>query len=110
MAALLSSCDSQRWRTVGLMTGWYVLATICEIVGRVADGWQWLKYVSLLTAYAPEAMVSRSNEAWSVLTYQDGSISGLGLGGCSLLLLAIGLSCYLAGAVIFNRRELPAPI
>src|SRR6478672_9047381 len=54
MTALFSSWDSQRWRTVGLMTGWYVLATICEIVGRVADGWQWLRYASFLTAYVPE--------------------------------------------------------
>src|SRR5262249_46029628 len=80
MTALLSSWDSQRWRTVGLMTGWYVLATICEIIGRVADGWQWLRYASFLTAYAPEAMVARPDEAWSVLAYQDGSVIGLGLG------------------------------
>lgn len=110
MAALFSSCDSQRWRTVGLMTGWYVLATICEIVGRVADGWQWLKYASFLTVYTPEAMVARPEEAWSVLAYKDQSLIGLGLGGGSLLLLTIGLLCYVAGAVIFNRRELPAPI
>lgn len=110
MTALLSSWDSQRWRTVGLMTGWYVLATICEIVGRLADGWQWLRYASFLTAYAPEPMVARPSEAWSIFAYQDGAVTGLGLGGGSLVLLAIGLLCYLAGAVIFNRRELPAPI
>jgi len=110
MAGLFSSCDSQRWRTVGLMTGWYVLATICEIVGRIADGWQWLQYASFLRAYVPEAMVARPDEAWSVLAYRDGSLVGLGLGGGSLLLLALGLLCYLAGAIIFSRRELPAPI
>src|SRR5262245_23616701 len=110
MTALVSSWGSQRWHTIGLMTGWYVLATICEIVGRAADGWQWLRYASFLTAYAPQAMVARAQDAWSILAYQDGSLVGLGLGGGSLLLLVLGLLCYVAGAFIFNRRELPAPI
>ena len=110
VAALVSSWDSQRWRTVGLLGAWYVVSMILEIVSRMVDGWEWVKYFSFMTAYSPQQMAAYPGEAWNLLAYHDGSVVGIGLGGQQLVLLAIGLLRYVAGAVIFNRREIPAPI
>jgi ABC-2 type transport system permease protein len=110
MSALASSWGSQRWRTVGLVGTWYVLSTLLTLAGRIADGWQWMGYASFLRAYKPQSMVARPDEAWSLWVYQDGSVVDLGLGGQQLLLLGLGLLCYATGAVIFSRREIPAPL
>ena len=110
ISALASSWGSQRSRTIGLMGGVYIVATVMAIVGRMSDGWQWMRYFTFMSAYEPQAMVARPSEAWNVLAYDDGKLAGIGLGGRILVLLAMGLVCYLAGGLIFNRREIPAPL
>ncbi len=110
MSALASSWGSQRWRTVGLMGAWYALCTLLTVVGPFADRWQWISYISFMSAYKPLSMVARPDEAWSLLAHQDGTIAGVGLGGLQLVLLGVGILCYVAGAIIFSRREIPAPL
>jgi hypothetical protein len=60
-------------------------------------------------AYEPQVMVARPDGAWSFVEYQD-ELIGLGSGGRQLVLLGLGLVSYLAGAVVFSRREIPAPL
>jgi ABC-2 type transport system permease protein len=110
IAALASSWGNQRGRTIGLLGGVYALATVFAVVGRMGDGWQVLRYFSFLSAYEPQAIVARPAEAWQLLTYENGALAGIGLGGRQLVLVAVGLVCYAAGGVIFNRREIPAPL
>lgn len=110
MTALVSSFDSVRWRTIGLMAGWYVFSTVLAVVSQISDRWSWLGNASFLSAYKPQSMVARSDEAWSLLAYQNSAITGLGLGGDVIVLFALGCACYVAGAVVFNRREIPAPL
>ena len=110
MTALVSACDSLRWRTIGLMAGWYVFSTVLAVISQIADRWKWLSYASFLSAYKPQSMVADSDEAWSLLAYRNGTIAGLGLGGQVVVLFALGIACYVAGAVVFNRREIPAPL
>jgi ABC-2 type transport system permease protein len=110
MSALASSWGSQRWQTIGLMCGWYIISTVFKVVGRIADGWNWLTYVSFMTPFEPQMLVARPQAAWSVFAYENGSITGLGLGGQQIVLIVLGLICYVAGAVVFSRRELPAPL
>jgi ABC-2 type transport system permease protein len=110
MTALVSACDSVRWRTIGLMAGWYVFSTVLAVVSQIADRWNWLGNVSFLSAYKPQSMVARPDEAWSLLAHRDGAIAGLGLGGQVVVLFALGMACYVAGAVVFSRREIPAPL
>src|SRR5258707_1058042 len=81
MTALVSSFDSVRWRTIGLMAGWYVVSTVLAVVSQIADRWNWLGNASFLSAYKPQSMVARPDEAWSLLAHRDGAIAGLGLGG-----------------------------
>ncbi len=110
MTALISACDSVRWRTIGLMAGWYVLSTVLAVVSQIAERLKWLGKMSFLTAYNPQSMVARPDEVWSLLAYRNGAVAGLGVGGQVVVLFALGIACYVAGAVVFNRREIPAPL
>jgi hypothetical protein len=110
MTSLVSSCDSVRWRTIGLMAGWYVLSMVLTVVSQIADRWHWLGNASFFSAYKPQSMVADPDGAWSLLAYRNGSIVGLGVGGQVVVLFALGIACYVAGAIVFNRREIPAPL
>jgi ABC-2 type transport system permease protein len=110
VSAFASSWDSQRWRTVGIVGAWYAVSLLLEVIGQIAEGWQWLGYGSFTMAYEPQAMVARPESAWSLLEYHQGASTGLGTGGRQLVLLGLGLVSYLAGAVVFSRREIPAPL
>src|SRR6185312_5094721 len=72
MSALVSSCDSVRWRTIGLMAGWYVFSTVLAVVSQIADRWNWLGKASFLSAYKPQSMVAQPDEAWSLLAQRNG--------------------------------------
>ena len=58
----------------------------------------WLSYVSVLNAYEPQRLVSGSPEAWQTLLLYDGVLIGVGICG------------FIAGTLIFSRRDLPAPL
>ncbi|MEY4181269.1 MAG: hypothetical protein RLY70_4844 [Planctomycetota bacterium] len=115
ITTLVSSCDRYRWRTIGIVVGAYVAQTIMKLVGMAAEEWRWLMYLSVFTPYEPEAGVNLAMKspslAWSVFLYgPDGQRAGLGPLGDDLLLICGGLLAYGAAAVIFHRRDLPAPL
>lgn len=110
MTALVSSFDNLRWRTIGIMAGCYVLSTVMTLISQISDQWSWLGRFSFLTAYKPQRMVAEPDLAWSLIEYRGRAIVGLGLGGQVMVLVAFGAACYAAGAVVFNRREIPAPL
>ena len=109
-ATLVSAFGSQRWRTVGIVVAWYVASAMVAIVNSVIGQRSWWRYLSLLNSYKPQLLVARHDTAWDFFRYRDDAIAGLGLGGHQFVLFAVGLLCYLAGAVVFSRREIPAPI
>jgi len=98
ISACVSAADSHRWRTVGIMCGFYVAAILAKLVGRLSGPLGWVGYLSVLNAYEPQRLVGGGPEAWSLLAHYDG------------ILLGIGVLAYVAGAVIFSRRDLPAPL
>jgi ABC-2 type transport system permease protein len=98
IAACVSAADNHRWRTVGIMCGFYVTAILAKLVGRLSGPLGWVGYLSVLNAYEPQQLVGGGPEAWRLLGWYDGT------------LLGIGLIAYAVGAVIFSRRDLPAPL
>ena len=98
LAAAVSAADSHRWRTVGILCGFYVFSILAKLVGRLSATFGWVGYLSVLNAYEPQRLVSGTPESWSLLARYDG------------VLLGVGLVAYLVGAVIFARRDLPAPL
>jgi len=115
LTTLLSSFDRYRWRTIGLMIGFYVLSVLAKLLGLASETFSWLTYVSVFTPYEPEICVQVATVdpygAWSLSRYNElGDYLGLGPLGFHLILLAIAAVAYIGAGVIFSRRDLPAPL
>ena len=115
ISTLVSSCDRYRWRTIGLVVGFYVVQTILKLAGMAIEEVAWLKKLSLFTAYEPQKFVATAvhdaEHTWSlILRDSAGTFLDLGPLGYNLILLGIGVGCYLAAAVVFQKRDLPAPL
>jgi ABC-2 type transport system permease protein len=98
MSTMFSSWESYRTRTIGLAGAVLMISLIIKIVARTAPNLGWLMYFTFLGAYEPQVMIVRPHEAWALSLRYDG------------VLLAFGLAGYIAAAVIFCRRDLPAPL
>lgn len=98
IATVVSSCDRYRWRTIGIMGGFYAVAVVLKVIARMAPGWEPIGYASIFWPFEPQRMVTGRDDAWSLLVEYNTP------------LLVIGLVGYIAGAVIFCRRDLPAPL
>ncbi len=97
-ATLLSSADRYRARTIGLMATFYIVSLILKVAGRISDSYEWLLYGSFLSAYEPEKFVESHGQTLTLAIKYD------------LPLIAAGVLCYLLAAVIFSRRDIPAPL
>jgi ABC-2 type transport system permease protein len=114
VSTLVSSFDRYRWRTIGIVSGLYIVSLIMKIVGLAFARFSWLRDLSLFTAYEPQkyiAIAVRSpQDTWSLARYADGAFMDLGPMGYNLILLGIAAASYLAAGVVFHRRDLPAPL
>jgi ABC-2 type transport system permease protein len=98
LTTLISSADRYRGRTIGIAAACYVAAFVLKLAGRMAEGFQSLVYASFLTPYEPQRFVDpQYDPAALAVSY-------------NVPLVAMGLGCYLTAAVIFARRDLPAPL
>ena len=97
MTTLVSSFDRDRWRTIWLTGGIFVLASIVKLVSRLWSKGEWLKYLSFLSAFEPQQLILARIDRWR-LTWE---FSGT--------LISLGLLCYLAAMVVFARRDIPVP-
>jgi ABC-2 type transport system permease protein len=98
ITACVSAADSHRWRTIGILCGFYVFSILAKLVGRMSESLSWVGYLSVFNAYEPQRLVFGGLDSWLLLARYDG------------VLLGIGLAAYVIGAVIFARRDLPAPL
>ena len=115
ISSLASSLDRYRWRTIGLVVGFYVVQTIFKIAGMAIAEVAWLKKLTLFTAYEPQKFIATAvhdaANTWSlVLRDSQGVVFDIGPLGYNLILLGIGLGCYVAAAIVFQKRDLPAPL
>ncbi|QGJ69399.1 Hypothetical protein PBC10988_10810 [Planctomycetales bacterium 10988] len=98
ITTLFSAWEVERWRTIGLMTGFYIVSLIMKVVGRLWEPGEWLHYFTFLTAYEPQILVLRQAEGWGMVFSHCG------------ILLGIGLVCMTLALIIFHKRDLPAPL
>jgi len=98
ITACVSAADSHRWRTIGILCGFYVFSILAKLVGRMSESLSWVGYLSVFNAYEPQRLVSGGPDSWLLLARYDG------------VLLGIGIAAYAIGAVTFARRDLPAPL
>ncbi|HYW80586.1 MAG TPA: ABC transporter permease subunit [Thermoguttaceae bacterium] len=104
ITALLSSFNRDRWRTISLAIGIFVVSLIAKLVGRL---WQpesgvgyYLHYVltygSFLNAFHPQRLILMPEETgWLAPKH-------------NLTLIGLGLLCYALAAIIFTRRDVPS--
>ncbi len=98
LSTLVSAFDKYRWRTIGIMGAYYALSLVLKVIARMAPGWEAVGYGSIFTAFEPQLLVANPAEAGAILLRYNG------------VLLAIGAVSYILGAVVFCRRDLPAPL
>jgi ABC-2 type transport system permease protein len=98
ISAGVSAADSYRWRTVGILCGFYVFSILAKLVGRLSSPLWWVGYLSFLNAYEPQRLVGDAAESWRLLAQYDA------------VLIGVGVVAYAIGAVLFARRDLPAPL
>jgi len=98
LAACCSSVSNHRPRAIGVMCGFYVVSLVAKLVGRLSERLAWMGWLSVFNAYEPQRLVSGQADAWWLLARYDAVLLGLGMLG------------YLVGAVVFTRRDLPAPL
>lgn len=98
VSACVSAADSYRWRTIGILCGFYVFSLLAKLVGRLSGTFAWVGYLSVFNCYEPQRLVGPPAESWRLLATYDGVLIGL------------GVAAYIVGAVLFSRRDLPAPL
>ncbi len=110
---LMSSWDRYRWRTIGIVIGVYVVQVMIKIAGMASDPLSWLMYLSVFTAYEPEFMVRIADTApGSIWSWQLAGQPEFVFGPLAyhVVLIAVGALCYVAAAIVFCRRDIPAPL
>ncbi|PHQ34120.1 ABC transporter permease subunit [Rhodopirellula bahusiensis] len=113
LSAFFSSVDRYRWRTIGAVMTVYVIQLIMYGLGKAAESLSFLQSMSFFNCYKPQRMTSlvRDGDLWSpwsiTLPIEDGWLPPLGY---PMLLIGMGLACYLIALVVFTRRDLPAPL
>ena len=116
---LASACDRFRWRTIGIATGCYIVQTILKLLATVVPSLGWLKFTTVFSAFEPEKFGAIADQApavrWAFILNEQAASAGtaahgLGASGAIALLLSLAAVCFVAAFVIFDRRDLPAPI
>jgi len=97
-STMISSWDSYRWRTIGLVGGFYVVELVLKVIARLVSKVEWLMQFTFLGAFEPQALIIDPEHAWDLSLKYDGVLVGL------------GLASYLVAAVFFCHRDLPAPL
>jgi ABC-2 type transport system permease protein len=98
ITAAVSAADSYRWRTIGILCGFYVFSILAKLIGRMSGIFAWVGYLSVFNAYEPQRLVGGTADAWRLLMLYDG------------VLLGVGVLGFVIGGIIFSRRDLPAPL
>ncbi len=109
LSTMVSSASSLRARTIGIVGAFYAVSMVVKIVSRMVPSFSWLTYVTFFTPFEPQLLVADLEQAWSFWAL-DGSDQILGGLGYDSILIGLGLIGYAIAAIVFSRRDLPAPL
>lgn len=97
-STMVSAWDNYRWRTIGVMGAFYLSQLVFKLMGQTIAWFKWLLNFTFLTACEPQSLIVNTETSWTLSWQYDG------------LLIGLGIACYVAAAVIFCNRDLPAPL
>lgn len=110
----MSSLDRYRWRTIAIMSGFFVVQLLLRVLSLSWEEQAWLKFTTILSLYEPEVLVSyreRLPDApWALWTESVTGVYVLGGVGYAVLLMLGGLVGFALAFWTFCRRDLPAPV
>jgi len=97
ITTLVSACNRDRWRTISLAGGFYVLSLILKFVARMWPAGRWLGWLSFLNLFQPQELIlAPTPDVWPGLRYDA-------------ILVLLGLLTYAIAAAVFWWRDIPAP-
>lgn len=107
LTTLLSSMDHDRWRTIWLATGIFIIESIISMVAYVWPAGWWLHWLSFLSVFEPQRLILKPEATWTLPLGPLGGICWpLGVWYNGVLLL-LGVGWYVAAWWIFVRRDIP---
>lgn len=119
VATFASSLDRLRWRTIGIASGFYVVQAILKILGTMVESLSVLEYFTIFSLFEPEKLVAVADLApghvWSIWLGAEAQAAGsaahgLGASGALLALGSLAAALFIASIIVFDRRDLPAPV
>jgi ABC-2 type transport system permease protein len=96
ITTFISSWNRDRWRTVSLAGGFFIVSLILKFVARMWPKGRAIGDLSFLSLFEPQKLILAPPTGWTGLHY-------------NMTLLLIGLLSYAAAAAIFWWRDIPAP-
>jgi ABC-2 type transport system permease protein len=113
-SAWCSSWDRYRWRTLGILGGFYMASGMLKLLGIASPSFAWTANLSFFVFYEPTFAIALSESMtgaeWYFGRYEDGVLNGLGPSANGLCLVGLGVFFYWMGDRHFSRRDLPAPL
>jgi ABC-2 type transport system permease protein len=115
LAAALSALDRYRWRTLGLLAGFYFLNGGIKLLGMASQKLSWLVYCNIFGFFSPARSIESVSHNWADIWLwfersEQGKIVGTGMVFDCVMLLGLTVLLYYAGLRTFERRDLPAPV
>jgi len=118
VSTLLSSIDRYRWRTIGVVIGFYVIQLLVFLLSKTIASMRFLENITFLSSYQPDAIVhyvqKNPESAWAMFAPEATKSTVwphmLGPLGLSMLLIVGGTLLITYGMLHFRRRDLPAPL
>lgn len=107
LSTLLSSMDHDRWRTIWLAVGVFILESIIAMVAYVWPAGWWLHWLTFLSAFEPQRLILKPEALWTLPLGPLGSITWPLAAWYNGVLLLLGLAWYAAAWWIFVRRDIP---
>lgn len=96
VTTFISSWNRDRWRTIVLSGGFFVVSLIVKLIWRMWPGGDWLKYFTFLAAFQPQALILDPDRTGLLALPYNGT------------LIVLGLIAYAAGAIVLTYRDIPA--
>jgi len=113
LSTLCSALDRYRWRTVGIVVGFYVIQVVLIGLGKATEKLDFLRSLTIISCYKPQKTAAMIPEQglyapWSIDTpIADGYLPPLVY---PLILYGFGIAFYIVAAIAFSKRDLPAPL
>jgi ABC-2 type transport system permease protein len=95
ITTFISTWARDRWRTIFISVGIYLVSSILELVARLWERGRWLEYFTFLSCFHPQEFILLPEKAgWPMIR-------------ANAAFIALGLLSYLAAAFVFWRRDVP---